>query len=178
MQSVYVVIVKLLSLVAASVSILALGATPLLNAQPEKADDAENPAFGRVYVEFRTVFLRHYPKATCHLVKQNMHFEHNTRTFIVHEPLKTGEWQDPWETRGPQPGGILCEIVLQAGRYQGAAVVPQTFDKRYFKVLLLAPYSAKHDRHLSIQLSYPANVNSEFLKEFTDLANDFPQYLD
>jgi hypothetical protein len=144
------------------------------------ADEAtlQNPALKQFYSELQTLFRRHYPKATSHLLKDQIHFEHDTRVFIVHEPLKTGEWQDPWEERGPKRGGILCDIVLQKGKYQGAAEVPQTFDKRYFKVLLLASYSAKEDAHVHVLLSYPANVSNDFLKEFTQLVNDFPKYLE
>jgi len=91
---------------------------------------------------------------------------------------RNGGWQDPWEERGPKPGGIHCDITLQQGRYQGAAAVPQTFDKRYFTVLLLAPYSPKRDAHLTVHLAYPRNVGQEFLKQFTDLANSFEKYLD
>ena len=114
-----------------------------LMAAPTRAAEDEtlqNPALERFYSELRTLFRKHYPKATSHLLKDKIHFEHDTRVLIVHEPLKTGEWQDPRETRGPKPGGILCDITLQKGQYQGAAVVPQTFDKRYFKVLSLLPW--------------------------------------
>jgi hypothetical protein len=111
-------------------------------------------------------------------VKDKIHFEYDTRVFIVHEAYKTGEWQDPREERGPKPGGILCDITLQKGQYQGAAAAPQTFDKRYFKVLLMAPYSSKRDVHLYVRLSYPGNVSSDFLKEFADLVNGFEKYVD
>lgn len=125
------------------------------------------------YSDLRILFQQYYPKVTSHLVKDKIHFEQDTRVFIVHEAYKTGEWQDPWETRGPKRGGILCEIELKKGKYEGAAVVPQTFDKRYFKVLLLAPYSARQDAHLYVHLSYPADVNSEFLRLFTERINEF-----
>ncbi|GDY21561.1 hypothetical protein LBMAG56_29080 [Verrucomicrobiota bacterium] len=148
---------------------------------PVRADDAEtlqNPALKRFYTELQTLFLKHYPKATSHRLKDKIHFEHDTRVFLVHEPLMTGEWQDPWETRGPKPGGILCDITLQKGPYQRQAVVPQTFDKRYFTTLLLAPYSPKQDAHLAVHLSYPRNVPEEFLKQFVELANAFSKYVD
>jgi hypothetical protein len=154
---------------------LALIAAPTRAAEYETL---QNPALERFYSELRTLFRKHYPKATSHLLKDTIHFEHDTRVFIVHEPLKTGDWQDPRETRGPKPGGILCDITLQKGQYQGAAVVPQTFDKRYFTVLLMAPYSAKQDVHLYVHLSYPGNVGTDFLKEFADLVNGFEKYVD
>ncbi len=138
----------------------------------------QNPALKRFYSELRNLFHRHYPKITSHLLKDKMHFEHDTRVFIVHEAFKTGEWQDPWEERGPKPGGILCDVMLQKGRYEGAAAVPQTFDKRYFKVLGMAPYSPKRDAHLSVHLSYPRNVNEEFLRQFSELVNNFGEYVD
>jgi hypothetical protein len=146
-----------------------------------KADDEsalQNPGLKRLYSELRTLFQQHYPKATSHLLKDKIHFEHDTRAFIVHEPTKTGEWQDPWETRGPKRGGILCDIELRKGKYEGAAMVPQTFDKRYFKALLMAPYSSRREVHLYIHLSYPADAKADFLKQFTDVVNDFGSYLD
>jgi len=161
--------------------LLLLSLVCALVAVPTRAVELEtlhNPALERFYSELRTLFRKHYPKATSHLLKDKIHFEHDTRVFIVHEAYKTGEWQDPWEERGPKPGGILCDITLQKGQYQGAAVAPQTFDKRYFKVLLMAPYSSKRDVHLYVHLSYPGNVSTDFLKEFTDLVNGFEKYVD
>jgi len=138
----------------------------------------QNPALKRLYPELRRVFHRHYPRVTSHVLRERIHFEHDTRVFIVHEAYKTGEWQDPREERGPKPGGILCDITLQKGHYQGAADVPQTFDKRYFKVLLMAPYSPKQAVHLHVYLSYPRKVPDEFLRQFTDLVSDFGKYVD
>ena len=154
---------------------LALIATPVRGADDEAL---QNPALRRMYQELRTLFRRHYPSVTAHLLKDEMHFEHDTRLFIVHEPLKTGEWQDPWPTRGPKLGGIICDVSLRRGPYAGAAVVPQTFDKRYFQLLVMAPYSVKYDAHLYVHLAYPANVSREFLKEFTGLVDDFEHHLD
>ena len=131
-----------------------------LLAAPAKAGDDEslqNRALKRFYSELGTLFRKHYPKATSHLLKDTIHFEHDTRVFIVHEAQMTGEWQDPWETRGPKPGGILCDIRFQKGKYQEQAVAPHTFDKRYFKILLLAPYSEKHDAHLVVHRSIPVD---------------------
>lgn len=152
------------------------GGTPFTKGAED--DTLQNPSIRRLYSELRILFRRHYPEATSHLLKDKMHFEHNTRIFVVHEPLKTGEWQDPFETRGPNPGGILCDITFQKGRYMGAAMVPQTFDKRYFKVALMAPYSEKHDAHLHVLLFYPEKTSSDFLREFIELVNNFEKHLD
>ena len=175
-QRQYLYIMNLLPFVAAACLLTSITTAPA-DGQFENDRKGANPPLKTLYSEMRALFLKHYPKATAHLLNGKMHFEQDTRVFIVHEPLKNGEWQDPWETRGPKPGGILCDITLQEGRYMGAAVVPQTFDKRYFQVLLMAPYSAKHDRHLNVHLTCPAKVKPEFLNEFTQLVNDFSKHL-
>jgi hypothetical protein len=149
-----------------------------LSATGAENDAIQNPVLKRFYSELRTLFQRHYPQSTSHFLKDKIHFEHDTRIFIVHEANKTGEWQDPWEERGPKPGGILCDLVLQKGRYEGAAVLPQTFDKRYFKVLVMALYSPKHDAHIYVHLRYPRNVSEEFLGKFSALVNDFTKYVE
>jgi hypothetical protein len=84
--------------------------------------------------------------------------------------------QDAFEEIGPQKGGIIGKLAFQPGEYGGMAVVPQSFDKPYFVVRLLAPYSKKLDGHLLIHLKYPATVPPEFLKDFESLVNDFDEY--
>lgn len=140
----------------------------------------QNPKLKRFYSDLQTLFRKHYPEVTSHLVQDRIHLGHDTRVrvFIVHEPTMTGEWQDPWETRGPEPGGILCDLTLLKGPYQGQAVVPQTSDKRYFKVWLAAPETSRRDWHLAVHLSYPRDAGDDFLKQFMELINGFERYLD
>lgn len=126
-----------------------------------------------LYKEMRQLVHRYYPQATAYSLNNKIHFEHNTRIFVVHEALKTGEWQDPWEERGPQLGGISADIEINTGHWQGAAMVPQSFDKRYFTAYLMAPYSNTLDAHLQVLIKYPHNVPNGFLKELTDLLNNF-----
>ena len=154
-----------------------LGILAAVRVRAAEGETLQNPALQRFYSEFRTLVRKHYLKATSHLLKDTIHFEHDTRVFIVHEAQMTGEWQDSWETRGPKPGGILCDIRFQKGKYQEQAVAPQTFDKRYFKILLLAPYSEKHNAHLVVHLSYPRDVKEDFLKQFTELVHDFGKHV-
>ena len=137
----------------------------------------QNSRLKPFYSKLSTLFLRHYPKVTSHMLGERIHFEQETQVFIVHELLKGGEWQDR-EVRGPKMGGILCDIEMRKGKYEGAAELPQTSDKRYFRVLGMAPYSAKHNAYLYIHLSYPGNVKDDFLKQFTELVNGWENYLD
>src|SRR4051812_18689646 len=67
---------------------------------------ATRPDVQRLYDAVRTLVRRHYPEATSHRLGNTIHFEQKTRVFLVHLPLKSGEWQDPVEMRGPEAGGI------------------------------------------------------------------------
>src|SRR5262245_36455686 len=78
-----------------SIVILSLLCLPFSLLQPSRADlqAQQNASLKRFYTEARTLFHRHYPKVTSHMLGEKIHFEYDTRVFIVHEPLKTGEWQ-------------------------------------------------------------------------------------
>lgn len=131
------------------------------------------PNIDDFYSSVRKIIAEHFPRATDSNTDTTITFDYNTRLFKIHEPSKIGEWQDASEERGPKRGGIFCEIVSEAGVYNGQAEVPQTFDKGYFRVLLLAPYSKRLDRHLHVLLSYPADTSKDFLREFTEAINTF-----
>jgi hypothetical protein len=157
--------------------ILATGCL-LVGAGRTWADDAPKPDLKPLVTEVRELVEKHYPKATVTLKEQTIHFEFNTRKFMIHELTRIGdEWQDAREELGPQPGGIYGDIELQPGKYGGAAVAPQSFDKRYFTLLLMAPYSKKLDHHLYIHLKYPRDVPKDFLKEFERLVDGFEKHV-
>ena len=141
------------------------------------AHDAPRPDLNPLLEQVRALVVKYYPKATVNLKDQAIHFEFNTRKFLIHEPLLTGEWQDAREETGPQKGGIYGDIELRAGEYGGMAVAPQAFDKRYFILLLMAPYSKKLDHHLYAHLKYPGDAPKEFLKEFERLVDGFEKHV-
>jgi hypothetical protein len=141
------------------------------------ADDLPGPDLKPLLEEVRKVAQKYYPKAEVTLKDQAIHLEFNTRKFMIHEPLLTGEWQDAHEEVGPQKGGIYGDLELRAGPYGGMAAVPQSFDKRYFTVLLTAPYSKALDHHLYVHLKYPRDVPRDFLREFSELIDGFDRHV-
>jgi len=125
------------------------------------------------YSTLQTLFARHFPKVAATAKNGGLTFDYQTRIFLIHEHGKGGGWGDAAEERGPNPGGIYCEIVSEEGPYNGQAEAPQIFDKRYFKILLVAPYSKRLNRHLHILLSYPDGTPDAFLREFKEAADRF-----
>ena len=70
-----------------------------------RADD-EDHRLDRLYSMTTTLVLKYYPDAKTGLRQQTIHFESRTRRFMVHEQLKTGEWQDAYETIGDRSAGV------------------------------------------------------------------------
>jgi hypothetical protein len=146
----------------------------LIGAGRTWAEDVPKPDLKSLGAEVRKLVERHYPKAEVTLKDQTIHFEFNTRKFIIHELTRIGDqWLDAREEPGPQPGGVYGHITLEQGEYKGPAHLPWVWDKRYFTLYRAAPYSKKLDRHLHIHLKYPRNVPKEFLKDFKRLTDDF-----
>ena len=142
-----------------------------------RAGSDEDRVLERLFAATRALVLKYYPDAQTGRTKHTIHFEVRTRRFMIHEPLRTGEWQDAREIVGPQRGGVVGNMELRAGKYPGAAMVPQDFDKRYFTLKVMAPYSEARDAHLYTHLLYPGDANPLFLSEFTDLVTRFTEYL-
>jgi hypothetical protein len=149
---------------------IAIFAAPCRGIEPSPSQQQQ---FRRVYVELDALFHRYYPNVTSKASKDTIHFEFNTRMFLIQEPLKSGEWQDARNVRGPNTGGILCDLELRKGKYLGAAAVPQTFDKRFFKIWVAAPYSVSRDEHLYVHLYYPADARTDFLEGFSGVVERF-----
>ncbi len=147
------------------------------NAADAGSQDRKLPGTTRLYDCLNQTFRSYYPEVTSNTTDRKMHFEYDTRVFLVHHPLKNGEWQDAVEVRGPNRGGFLCDLELVPGTYNGAAVVPQEFDERYYKVLLMAPGSQKHHCYLHARLFYPRDTKPEFIKQYSELINGFEKYL-
>jgi hypothetical protein len=151
---------------------------PLAVAGRTAADAAPKPDLKPLLAEVRKLVEKHYPKAEVTLKDQTIHFEFNTRKFMIHELTRLGDqWQDAREEPGPQPGGIHGDIQLRQGEYGGPLLLPLTFDKRYFKLYYAAPYSKKLDRSLHIHLKYPGKVSEAFLKDFMRLTDQFETHV-
>jgi hypothetical protein len=141
------------------------------------AEDAPEPDLKPLLRDVEKLVGRYYPKAQVTLKDRTIHFEFNTRKFMIHEPNLAGEWQNASEVVGPQKGGICGRLELCRGKYGAQLALPHRSDKRYFTSQLLAPYSEKWDRHLMVELMYPADVPKDFLKDFYRLVSEFDKHI-
>lgn len=153
---------------------LCTGTTTLIMTEAKAGDEAPQ-AVNLVYDRAEALLKRYYPGISIQRTEGRFVANYDTRKFMIHHALKTGEWQEAREQEGPNRGGVICSIQSQKGRWGGAAVVPQTFNSRYFESLLMAPYSKALDRHLVVHLDYPDSAKPEFLKELQTLISAFAE---
>lgn len=145
----------------------------LLLCVPVLAEEQRDARAEALYKRLQALITEYYPKATFEIKDGKFTGKFNTRTFMIHHALKTGEWQDAREQEGPNKGGILCTIQSSSGKYGGAAMVPQTFDYRYFSSLLMAPENSKGNTYLIAHLNYPSGVSVDFVNRYRKLINSY-----
>lgn len=145
----------------------------LLVVGPSPASAGNCASFEELASNLSQFVRKRYPNVQFEATKTSVTFKFDTRKFMVHESAMTGEWQEARPEEGPNPGGILGEVHLNDGPYKGQAVAPQTFDKRYFIVLLQAPNSESCDAHLHSLLYYTPRTDTQFVKEYGELIDGF-----
>lgn len=161
--------------VVGALAVLMLAATPA----KAGAEESKLPDLTKFAAKVEQLLHSYYPNLTRENISSNaICFSADTMKFMIHMPLKTGEWQPAHEEIGPQRKGIRCCLNLSPGRWMGAAAMPQEFDHHYFKVYAMAPYSEKHNCHLHASLYYPDSVKPELLTKYTALIKAFDQSLE
>ncbi|MBI1249687.1 hypothetical protein GC197_17820 [bacterium] len=164
-----------LSRLARSVTALVLVLSLAVPLFAEETPTWSDPPFKEFAQKIDKLIKHQYPKADRGLdeKEQTLRWAYDTRKFMVHLPTLTGKWQEASELTGPNRGGILCDMRIHQGEYLGMAQVPQSFDRHYFTVLLMAPYREDADAHVTVRLYYPIDVDKGFLTQFAETVNQF-----
>lgn len=140
---------------------------------PANAEEKIPKQVEKVYSAVKALVAQYYPTAEIAEKENRLECRFKTRKFMVHLPLKTGEWQEARPMEGPNRNGIMCIISYQKGKWMGAAMVPQTFEYHYYASTLACPYNKKLDMHLQSHIYFPKDVKPEFLKSYSKLVNEF-----
>lgn len=141
-----------------------------------------------LYEEMRRLVNREYPQATSNYLRSRIHFEYNTRVFLIHGSSMFGDWSDAREVRGPNLGGVECNITVVDGqRKMGQRIYIQSEgymmdEGLYFNTYYLTPYSKKLDAYLNVALRFPRNPPQKspqkFRREFAELVNRFDEFVE
>lgn len=121
---------------------------------------------------------RYYPEARVSLRdERTIEIEHDAQVFMVHLPTKTGEWQDASPIKGPRRGGVVMIISIRDGDWQGAAVLPQSFDHCYFVDHVSLYYSETLDAHAHVSLRYEGAYPSDLMAELAGPLSELDRHI-
>jgi hypothetical protein len=88
--------------------------------------------------------------------------KHGTMMFTVHSTSKTGEvYPQTFQKEGPNFKGFILTVSLQEGRYEGAAVVPQTLQGPYFPTYIDGPATDDGRKHYWVTFSYGSRLDAK-----------------
>ncbi|MGD9682945.1 MAG: hypothetical protein AB7W16_17290 [Candidatus Obscuribacterales bacterium] len=124
----------------------------------------------KIFKRIKELTAEFYPKAKIKSKGDNLHIEFKTRPFEV--PASGAV--EP----GPEWGGILVDVELKDGPYQGKDAVPKKFNEySFYHVVLMAPYSKSHDCHLLTRVAYPFDKSAEYVRQLGEIVDDLDSYL-
>lgn len=123
-----------------------------------------------LFKQFEALVREYYPKAKLKQAGETMHVEYKTKIYA-----------NPATNRnelGPLWGGLVADLELKPGEYQGIEKMPQQLNQYSFYIVMLdAPYSKNANQHLYTRLMYPFDTPPDFLKRYKILVSEFDKYV-
>ena len=94
----------------------------------------------------------------------------STMMFTLHSKSKTGEvFPQTYQQEGPNFKGFILTVSQQEGRYQGAAMIPQTLQGPYFPTFIDAPATEDGNNHYWVTFSYGGRFDEKVRSAILDL---------
>jgi hypothetical protein len=108
---------------------------------------------------------KHCPEAKIEVTKDEFVAKTGTMMFTIHGRSKTGEIDaKKYQQEGPNFKGFILRVGLHDGKYEGAAVVPQTLEGPYFPTFLDAPSTEKGKKHYEVRFSFGSRLDPHLKK--------------
>lgn len=133
------------------------------SAAPATVSEAHTALFN----DIEQLIKEYYSKVKISKQAKSIHFEHKVRTFLA--PIT----QRP--EKGPDLGGIICNLEVVPGPYAGKEKLPKQFNEHFHSVLIMAPYSKPANCHLMARIEFAPDAAPEFLEKFRALVNSYDQ---
>jgi hypothetical protein len=113
---------------------------------------------------------KHCPDATFEMTKQEFVAKFETMTYTLHARGKSGEaFERTYQEEGPKFKGFLLRVELREGKYEGAAVVPQTLQEPYYSTFIDASNVEKDNKHHFVHFSYGGRLDPELKKAIIEV---------
>jgi len=122
-----------------------------------------------VFKKLTETIRKHCPGATMEVTEKGFKAKHGTIVYTLHAQSKTGEvYAQTYQQEGPNYKGFILTISLHDGKYEGAAMVPQTLQGPYFPTFIDAVPVENGKKHYQIHFSYGNGLDRELMKAILD----------
>lgn len=120
-----------------------------------------------IFKEIKELVKEKYPKAKITTTANSMHFDEKCKS---EESFYSGHI-----ALAPQTGGILCDISVKDGPYEGKDKerLPSEVEDGFHCDLVMAPYSKQENKHLLVSLAFPPDLSTDFKTRFETLINSY-----
>ncbi|MBX9696057.1 MAG: hypothetical protein K2Z81_26960, partial [Cyanobacteria bacterium] len=121
-----------------------------------------------VFSEIANLVKDYYSKAAISSEKAGVKFKYKVKNEVSFYGAKKS-------IEVPNNGGILGEVRLASGKYEGQDKdrLPSEERAGFYTKLVMAPYSSERNAHLFAQLLFPEDVSIEFKEKFKELVSSF-----
>jgi hypothetical protein len=128
--------------------------------------DDTKKALADVRARFLTATTKQYGEVQIDSASDHLTISCNTMTYQIHSTDKTGRISETaHEEVGPNVNGFILSIVPQKGPYRGAAHLPQTIARPYWKTFATFIPTDDNQNHLHISLSFGRKVPDKVVVE-------------
>ncbi len=129
--------------------------------------DSSPGGLDEIFKNIQELVKEYYPKAKISISKETIHFQDKVRD---QERFYSGRIEPT-----PQSDGIIGELSLKPGQYQGADKdrLPSEVADGFNNVLVMAPYSKQLDSHLFGRLVFPKDTSVDFKDRFKNIVRTF-----
>jgi len=132
---------------------------------PTMAAPPPNDMFKKLIETIR----KHCPDATIEVTEKGLKAKYGTIVYTLHARSKTGEvYAQTYQQEGPNYRGFVLTISLHDGKYEGAAMVPQTLQGPYFPTFIDAVPVEVEKKHYQVHFSYGNRLDHEIIKAIFD----------
>jgi hypothetical protein len=108
---------------------------------------------------------KHCPEAKIEVTEKGFVAKSGTMMFTLHSKSKTGEvYPETYQQEGPNFKGFILRIEVLDGKYEGAAVIPQTLQGPYFPTFIDAPSVEKEKQHYEVRFSCGSRLDPDLKK--------------
>jgi hypothetical protein len=112
---------------------------------------------------------RYCPDATIEVTEKSLKAKYGTIVYTLHARSKTGEvFTRTYQQEGPNYKGFILTVTLHDGKYEGAAVVPQTLQGPYFPTFVDSVPVENGKTHYQVHFSYGNRLDRELMKAIFD----------